>query len=271
MILGWVAPPDVDLASEVGVEFVDCGHQDRLLVPRRPVERVHGDAAIDPARRVAREDRVRQRRQQILGDARGLADQLQHLAAVGLREIVGGQPADQSFGQFAGGQTFQVAADLVDQAEPDLVRHHLVVEDPFLGFGDRHGLRQQIMHLHDLDPAVAHLLHKVEMVALGDVDPDHVVEQQFVAIARSQARMRAPRRTDHDLAQLTDLGVDAELRALGVRHDDLRFLDGDVTGHETVDADDAADRDGDKNDPLDWGEQLSILFSPRPEVEQGTG
>ena len=61
------------------------------------------------------------------------------------------------------------------------------------------------MHFHNLDPAVPHLLHKVEMVAPGDVDPDDVVVQQFVAIARSQARMRPPRRTDHDLAQLTDL------------------------------------------------------------------
>ena len=63
MVRGRITPPDIDLADEVGVEFVDRGHQDRLLVPRRPIERIDGDAAIDPARRVTRVDRVRQWRQ----------------------------------------------------------------------------------------------------------------------------------------------------------------------------------------------------------------
>jgi hypothetical protein len=62
------------------------------------------------------------------------------------------------------------------------------------GFGNCHGLSQKVVHLDDLDPAVAQLLHKVEMVAPGDVDPDHVVVQQFVAIARRQALVGPPRR-----------------------------------------------------------------------------
>ena len=40
VVLGGVAPPDIDLAGEVGVEFVDRRGEDRFLVPRRPVERV---------------------------------------------------------------------------------------------------------------------------------------------------------------------------------------------------------------------------------------
>ena len=54
-------------------------------------------------------------------------------------------------------QALEVAADLVDEAEPDLVGHDLVVEDPLLGLGDRHGLGEQVVHLDDLDAAVAHL------------------------------------------------------------------------------------------------------------------
>ena len=76
VVLGRVAPPDVDLAGEVRMELVDRRRQDRLLVPRRPVQRVERDAAVNPARRVARVQRVRQRRQQVFGDARGFADEL---------------------------------------------------------------------------------------------------------------------------------------------------------------------------------------------------
>ena len=56
--------------------------------------------------------------------------------------------------------------------------------------------------------------HEVEVVALGVVDPQDVVEQQVVAVGRRQALMRAARRADHDLAQLADLRVDAELGLL---------------------------------------------------------
>ena len=182
-------------------------------MPRRPVERVDGDAAIDPAGRIAREDGVRQWRQQVFGDARRLADELQHLAAMGLGEVVGRQSADQGFGQLAGGEAFEIAADLVDQAKPDLVRHHLVVEDPLLGFWDCNRLGQEVVHFDDLDPAVAHLLHEVEMVALGGLDPDHVIEQQLVAVGGRQALMGAPGRADHHLAQLSDLRVHAEVWA----------------------------------------------------------
>ena len=55
------------------------------------------------------------------------------------------------------GRPFEITAYLVDQAEPDLVRYDLVVEDPFFRFGDGHRLGEQVVHLHDIDAAVAHL------------------------------------------------------------------------------------------------------------------
>ena len=101
---------------------------------------------------------------------------------------------------------------LVDQAEADLVGHDLVVEDPLLRLGNGHRLGQQVVHLDDVDAAVAHLRDEVEVVALGVLHPQHVVEQQLVAVGRREALVRAARRADQDLAQLPDLGVDAELR-----------------------------------------------------------
>jgi hypothetical protein len=77
------------------------------------------------------------------------------------------------------------------------------------------------MHLDNFDPAVAHLLHKVEMVTLGVLDPDHVVEQQLIAVGGRKTQMGAPWRANHHLAQLADLGVHAVFRALSVCHDGL--------------------------------------------------
>ena len=108
---------------------------------------------------------------------------LQRLAADRLREVVGRQAADQRFGELAVVQALEVAAQLVDEAEAHLVRHDLVVEDPLLAFGNGHGLGQQVVHLDHFDAAVAHLGDEVEVVALGVLDPQHVVEQQLVAVA----------------------------------------------------------------------------------------
>ena len=107
-----------------------------------------------------------------------------------LGEVVRRQAADQRFGELAVVEALEVAAQLVDEAEAHLVRHDLVVEDPLLALGHRHRLGQQVVHLHDLDAAVAHLGDEVEVVALGVLDPQHVVEQQLVAVGRRQARVR---------------------------------------------------------------------------------
>ena len=248
---GRVAPPDVDLAGEVGVELVDRGGEDGLLVPRRPVQRVERHAAVDPAGGVARVQRVRQRRQQVLGGAGGLLDDLQRLAADLLGEVVRRQAADQRLGQLAVVQALEVAAQLVDEAQAHLVGHDLVVEDPLLALGHGHRLGQQVVHLHHLDAAVAHLGDEVEVVALGVLDPQHVVEQQLVAVARRQAAVRHARRADHHLAQLADFRMHAELAlrlalafgfafAACLCHDELLAgLDGDGAGRQTVDAVDA--------------------------------
>ena len=66
------------------------------------------------------------------------------------------------------------------------------------------------MHLDDIDAAIAHLLHEIEMVALGVVDPQDVVKQQGVAVGGRQPLMRTPWRAHHDLAQLADLRVNAK-------------------------------------------------------------
>ena len=126
-----------------------------------------------------------------------------------LGELLGRQAADQRFGEVAVGEAVEVALDLVDQAEAHLIRHHLIIEDPLLRFGDRHRLGEQVVHLDDIDAAVAHLLSEVEVIALGVVHPHDVVEQQRVAVGGREALVRPSRRAHHDLAQLADFRVNA--------------------------------------------------------------
>ncbi len=74
------------------------------------------------------------------------------------------------------------------------------------------------MHLDHFDAAVAHLGDEVEMIALGVLDPQHVVEQEVVAIARRQPLVGAARRARHHQPKLADFRMNAERLGL-IRHD----------------------------------------------------
>ena len=95
---------------------------------------------------------------------------------MGVREVMGRNAPDQRFGQFARREALEVAPQFVDETETDLIGNNLVVEDPLPGLGDRDRLGQQVVHLDDFDPAIAHLLHEIEVIALGVFDPQDVVK-----------------------------------------------------------------------------------------------
>jgi len=214
------------------MELVDGRRQDRFFMPRRPVQRVEGDPAVDPAGGVARVQGVRQRWQQVFGDAGRFLHDLQRLAADRLRELERREAADQGFCEDAVVEAFEVTAQLVDEAEADLVGHDLVVENPLLAFRDRDGLGQQVVHLHHVDAAVAHLGDEVEVVALGVLDPEHVVEQQLVAVGRRETLVRTSGRADHHLAQLADFRMDTELDFVCACHDWVDSLNAVDAGYQ---------------------------------------
>ena len=62
-----------------------------------------------------------------------------------------------------------------------------------------------------LDAARPHLGDELVVLVLRPLDPQDVVEQQVVVVRRRQPLEAQVRAVDHDLAQLADLGVDAEL------------------------------------------------------------
>ena len=95
-----VAPPD-RRADEVRVELVDRLVDQRLVLAGRPVERVHGEAAVQPAGGVAGVERVRQRRHEVLPRAGLLARQAEVAGPEVVGEVVGRQPADEVLRELA--------------------------------------------------------------------------------------------------------------------------------------------------------------------------
>ncbi|MCY1415122.1 hypothetical protein D9M71_305910 [compost metagenome] len=212
VILVRVTVPDLEVGvGELGVELVDGGGQQGLLAARRPVHRVEGDATIDPAGGIAGELGVGQRRQDEAGVAQVVVVHLDHLGAFALRQVLASHATDQELGQVARLKAFEPAAHFVGQAHADGVGGDLAVEDPLQGLFVLHDVGQQVVHLQHIHAALAHLGDEVEMVALGLVDPDHVVEQQLVTVARCQALVRQARRANHHFAQFAGFGVDTVL------------------------------------------------------------
>ncbi|MNC66507.1 hypothetical protein D3C75_1169070 [compost metagenome] len=65
------------------------------------------------------------------------------------------------------------------------------------------------MHLQHVDATLAHLGDEVEVVTLGLVNPQYIVEQQFIAVVRGQALVRQARRANHHFAKFAGFGMHA--------------------------------------------------------------
>jgi hypothetical protein len=65
------------------------------------------------------------------------------------------------------------------------------------------------VHFEHVNAARSHFQHKVGMVALGHLDPQHIVKQQVVFVAGGKALVGQTRRAHHHLAQRTHFRVNA--------------------------------------------------------------
>ena len=66
--------------------------------------------------------------------------------------------------------------------------------DPLLGLGLGQRLREQLLGLEDLDPAIAHHLAERVVLGLGLADPQHVVEEQLLRVRRREPPVFQPGR-----------------------------------------------------------------------------
>jgi hypothetical protein len=135
VLLG-VSPPHCR-ADEVRVELVDGLHEQRLVVPRRPVQGIERHAAVQPAGRVARVERVRQRRHEVLARPGRLARKRDVARAEVIRDVGRCKAADEVLGEPAWLQRLQERPRTVEQSDAHLVRDDLAVQQPRLRVRDR--------------------------------------------------------------------------------------------------------------------------------------
>ena len=193
-----IAPPELEVGLlEQGMELVDRRHVEGLVAAGRPEHGMQGDTAVDPGRGIAREELVGQRRQdKILG----LQQLPQH--ALGLEGKLGpADAADQVDRQLVGVHLHQAGIEILGHADADRVFRNPQVQEPFSRGHVAHRLFEQLAGVIDLDAPVAHLVDEGQVFLTGLLDPQDVVEQQLMAIARSQTRNRQaePGATDQEI------------------------------------------------------------------------
>ena len=124
--------------------------------------------------------------------------------------VLVGDAANEELRQPIRRQVGQPSPDLVGESRSDQIVGHRAIQHPLAGVRLGHDVGEQILKLEDLDAAVDHLGDEVEVVAAGLLQPDDVVEQQFVAVLRGEPLMGQAGRADQDSSQLARLGPDAQ-------------------------------------------------------------
>ena len=209
-----VAPPD-RRPDEVGVELVDRLHQQRLVVPGRPVQRVERHAAVEPAGGVARVERVGQRRHEVLAHAGRLAGQ-RDVAACGSRRAGRRWPARRSGTRRARAASSDSRNARVSSTrpEPDLVGDDLAVQQPVLGARACAIVSaSRSCSSTTSTPRSRSLLTKSAWSRWAfstHITSSNSRSSLLVGVSRRCAR---PGRAHQHLAQPADLGVDAVRRA----------------------------------------------------------
>ncbi len=189
---GRLAPVDLGVAPpggrgrEVRVEAVDRLVDDRLVLAGRPVERVEGEPAVDPARRVARVERVRQRRQEVLAGAGLLAGEHDD----GVRNSSGrsgiASPPMRNSARRAGSRVSRNARVESTSPRPTWWGTILRSRSQSRAAGMAIVSARTSCSSTTSTPRARSLADEVGVVALGLLDPHHVVEEQVGGVGRGQ-------------------------------------------------------------------------------------
>jgi hypothetical protein len=213
------AEPDVHAAArrKQRVKAVDRLQEHRLRAAGRLRHRVEGDPVVDPARGVALEDEVRQRRQEQLIRPGGFVGEAFALHEVRLRDA-----ADQVVGDLGRRCRLAPLPPAPGEVEADVALVEHAVKHPGARLGQLEHLGQELFRVEDLDSPVAHDADEGVVLLLRAFDPDDVVEEQLLGVRRRQPRVLTARPVDEYLVQLPDLGIDAEPRRRSSLGLDLR-------------------------------------------------
>jgi hypothetical protein len=125
-------------------------------------------------------------------------------------QVGAGDAADQQFGQRARLDLLGQRAQRPGQRGTDQFGGAHAVQDEFARLREREGLGQQHVEVVDLDAAVAQHLGEYVVLLAGLGGPQHVVEEQFVAVRGCQSAQFQAGAVHDGLAQLSDFGSDAQ-------------------------------------------------------------
>src|SRR5215472_1191010 len=213
VILVGIPEPELEVAAlEDRMILVDRPLQQGFGLARRPVHRIAGHPAIDPAGGIALEQRVGDRRDE---ERRFPARLGEHPGPFRLRDVADGNAADEQLRELGPRHLVEPGPHQARRARTDRIRRHATVEHEGARLLVVHGFAQELRKIEHLDSALLHLGDEVVVVLARLMDPDDVVEEEIVAVARRQPLMRAAGRADHHGLQLADLGMGAE----GARHE----------------------------------------------------
>ena len=193
--------PDRELLGrEHRVEAVDQLHDHRLGDARRFRHRIDGHAVVDPARRVALEQEVRQRRQQHAGRISRLPDQTRVLF-----DIRPGDPADQKVRDLHGICGLHPIDRTARRRDPDLTlaQDVLATQSFASGLTNASARRCSASNTSTLRSRITST--ERIMFRLGLAHPQHVVEEQLLGVGRCEPAVFEPRAVHHHLAKLSDL------------------------------------------------------------------
>ena len=205
------AVPGVELdVGEARMEPVDGLQVQCLVLPGGPEHRVDRDTAVEPGARVPHEQLIRQGREHEVGRLHRAADR----PADVVRQLLFRQPAREDRGQVRSGQPARPFGQRLREDRRHLLGPEAALQDPLARFLVLHRLRQQLVEEQHLDVFLAHQVDEGVVLLPCAPHPDHVVEQERLAVRRREALVCDVRPVHHDRAQLADLRVDAE-RGLG--------------------------------------------------------
>ena len=214
--------PDLEVGlPESRVEAVDRFDVERLELASGPEHRVERDAAVEPGGRVAREELVRQRRQDEVRRMQRVADRRAHLR----RKLEQRDPARQMRGQVLGGHLCQPLPQRLGEHDGDVLGPDAASKQPFATVGVLHRLCQQLVEEQNLDVPFAHEVDEGVVLLPRAADPDHVVEKELVAVRRRQPLVGEVWTMHHHHPELSDLGVGAQ-HGLGGSAHLISFLEG---------------------------------------------
>jgi hypothetical protein len=195
-----VAPHLLAGTGEQRMAAVDRAHVQGLAPARRVGHVVDADAAVDPARGVAREEVVGQRREHEgqpvdRGGEPGGRE----------RELVERDAADEHLRQALGRELVHPAAQALAQPRTEVDVAQRAFQYGAAHAVDRQRLGQQLLEVEDLDAPPAQGVGEGVVLLARAADPRQVVEEQLVLVGRRQTPQLEVGAVEDDTPQRADL------------------------------------------------------------------